>query len=144
MAGIQKALVIGDGIAGPIAALALRNAGIDASIFEAFDTPADGLGGMLMVAPNGVEALRIVGVDVTAIGQPISRMVVGDGDGKEFGSFAGLAELPSSQVVHRSDLYRVLNERVRGTMHSNRARQEAHRRSRHAVRDHRAIRGRQH
>jgi 2-polyprenyl-6-methoxyphenol hydroxylase-like FAD-dependent oxidoreductase len=113
MAGIQKALIIGDGIAGPIAALALRNAGIEASIFEAFETPADGLGGMLMVAPNGVEALRIVGVDVTAIGQPISRMVVGDGDGKEFGSFPGLARLPSSQVVRRSDLYRVLNERVR-------------------------------
>lgn len=113
MAHIQKALIIGDGIAGPIAALAFRKAGIEASIFEGFKTPADGLGGMLMVAPNGLEALRIVGVDVTAIGQPISRMVVGDGDGKELGSFPRLARLPSSQIVRRSDLYRVLNERVR-------------------------------
>jgi 2-polyprenyl-6-methoxyphenol hydroxylase-like FAD-dependent oxidoreductase len=113
IAAVRKALVIGDGIAGPIAALALRNAGIEASIFEAFETPADRLGGMLMVAPNGVEALRIVGVDVRKIGQPISRMIVGDGDGKEFGAFHGLARLPSSQIVRRSDLYSVLNDRAK-------------------------------
>ena len=34
------ALVVGGGIAGPVAALALRKAGIDATVYEAYDTAA--------------------------------------------------------------------------------------------------------
>lgn len=54
----QNALVIGCGIGGPVAAMALQRAGIDAVIYEAYDRPADVLGSFLNVASNGLDALR--------------------------------------------------------------------------------------
>jgi 2-polyprenyl-6-methoxyphenol hydroxylase-like FAD-dependent oxidoreductase len=109
---IRKALVVGGGIAGPVTALALRRAGIAATIYEAYDTSAEGLGGMLMLAPNGLDALRVVGVDAGALGQPVGRMIMGDGTGKRFGEFPGLPGLPPSRLLWRSDLYRLLRERA--------------------------------
>jgi 2-polyprenyl-6-methoxyphenol hydroxylase-like FAD-dependent oxidoreductase len=108
----RKALIIGGGIAGPVAALALRRAGIASTLYEAYATSAEGLGGMLMLAPNGIDALRIVGVDASMLGQPIAGMVMGDGSGKRFGEFPGLPNLPPSRLVWRSDLYRLLHERT--------------------------------
>ena len=110
MASTGKALIIGGGIAGPVVALALRQAGIGSTIYEAYATTAEGIGGLLMVAPNGLDALRIIGADVSTIGQPIQRMVMASGNGKRFGEFAGLRDLPPSQVMWRSDLYRVLHD----------------------------------
>src|ERR1700754_5034953 len=52
----RTALVIGGGIAGPVAAVALRRAGIDATVYEAYAGPAQGGGGEMMVASNGVAA----------------------------------------------------------------------------------------
>ena len=37
----RKALIIGGGIAGPVAALLLQRAGIEAEIYEARDAPED-------------------------------------------------------------------------------------------------------
>jgi FAD-dependent urate hydroxylase len=51
---IRSALVIGGGIAGPVAAMALQKAGIDAVVYEAFPSRADGAGGGLTLAPNGL------------------------------------------------------------------------------------------
>jgi 2-polyprenyl-6-methoxyphenol hydroxylase-like FAD-dependent oxidoreductase len=110
--GTKTALVIGGGIAGPVAALALRRAGIAATLYEAYATSADGLGGTLMLAPNGLDALRIVGVDASALGQPISRMIMGDGSGKRFGEFPTLSNLPPSRLLWRSELYQLLHERA--------------------------------
>ena len=42
---IKTALVIGGGIAGPVAAMALQKAGIDAVVYEAYSSRADGTGG---------------------------------------------------------------------------------------------------
>src|SRR5690242_12242625 len=108
----KEVLIIGGGIAGPIAALALRRAGIGATIYEAYATSAEGIGGMLNVAPNGLDALRVVGVDLDGIGQPIQRMVIADGRGKRLGGFDGVPGLPPSRVVLRSDLYRLLHEHL--------------------------------
>lgn len=105
-------MVIGGGIAGPVAALALRKAGIDATVYEAYQDTADGVGGTLMVAPNGLDALRIVGIDVDAVGQPIQGMVMTDGRGKRIGEFGGIPGLPPSQVMWRAELYRVVRERA--------------------------------
>ena len=58
MTTVRTAIVIGGGIAGPVTALALRKAGIDATVYEAYPTTADGIGGTLALAPNGVAALR--------------------------------------------------------------------------------------
>jgi len=71
MTAVRTALVIGGGIAGPVAAMALRRAGIEPTVYEAYAGTADGVGGMLTVAPNGLDALRIIGADevVRGIGQ---------------------------------------------------------------------------
>jgi 2-polyprenyl-6-methoxyphenol hydroxylase-like FAD-dependent oxidoreductase len=108
---VKSALVIGSGIAGPVAALALRKAGIDAAVYEAYGSPADGFGGVFMVAPNGLSALRIIGIDeqVKAIGQPIQRMVIEYGRGGQAGEFAGLPGLPSL-VMRRAGLNRLLHD----------------------------------
>jgi 2-polyprenyl-6-methoxyphenol hydroxylase-like FAD-dependent oxidoreductase len=94
-----------------VVALALQKAGITARVYEAYPGTADGIGGMLMVAPNGLAALHLIGGDrVATLGQPIQRMVMADGSGKRFGEFAGLASLPPSRVMWRSELYRALHD----------------------------------
>lgn len=116
MTGVGTALVIGGGIAGPVTAIALREAGIDAAIYEAHDRQADGVGGALMLAPNGIAALRAIGIDqaVTEVGLPTPRMVMETGAGKRLGAFTDLPGLPTSHTFARADLYRVLlDEAVR-------------------------------
>ena len=108
MAAVRTALIIGGGIAGSVSALALRRAGIEATVFEAYADTAEGIGGMLMLSPNGLDALRLLGVDASAIGQPIQRMVMGDAKGKRFGEFPGLPSLPPSRLMWRSNLHRTL------------------------------------
>src|SRR5207253_2662940 len=110
VAQVKSAIVIGGGIAGPAAALALRKAGIEAIVCEAYPSTAEGMGGMLMVAPNGLNALAVIGLDeaVAAIGQPIGRMVMADARGKKLMEIGSLHGLPASQLMWRSDLYRVV------------------------------------
>jgi 2-polyprenyl-6-methoxyphenol hydroxylase-like FAD-dependent oxidoreductase len=57
----RKALVIGAGIAGPITAILLKRAGIDAEIFEAWPR-STGIGGGLQIAPNGMHVLDEAGL----------------------------------------------------------------------------------
>ncbi|MFI7630970.1 FAD-dependent oxidoreductase [Microbispora rosea] len=112
MTGVRTALVIGGGIAGPVTALALRRAGIEATVHEAYETPADGLGGWLQVAPNGLEALRILGAadSVEASGRPIRRTIIADGRGRKFGAYTGVPGLPPGRALRRSELYRLLHD----------------------------------
>lgn len=114
MADIRTALIIGGGIAGPVTALALRKAGIEATIHEAYPSSAQGIGGALMVAPNGLDALRIVGADeaVRAVAQPITHMVLANGRGKPVGEFPGLPGMPPSMLIWRSELCRVLHQQA--------------------------------
>jgi len=112
MTHVRTALVIGGGVAGPVMALALRKAGIDAEVYEAYSSSADTIGGMLTVAPNGLEALALVGADeaVRLAGQPMSSMIMADGRGRQIGEFPGLDGLPPSRALWRFDLCRVLRE----------------------------------
>ncbi|KOG90718.1 FAD-dependent oxidoreductase, partial [Streptomyces varsoviensis] len=57
---MTRALIIGGGIAGPVAALALRKAGIDSTVYEAYPGGADDVGAFLMLFANGLAALRTV------------------------------------------------------------------------------------
>ena len=51
-------LVIGSGIAGLATAISLQKAGHNATVFEAYSGPSDGVGGFLTVAVNGFDALE--------------------------------------------------------------------------------------
>ncbi|MEV0266145.1 FAD-dependent monooxygenase [Streptomyces sp. NPDC050617] len=55
---MTRALIIGGGVAGPVAALALRKAGIDSTVYEAYPRGADDVGAFLMLFANGLAALR--------------------------------------------------------------------------------------
>jgi 2-polyprenyl-6-methoxyphenol hydroxylase-like FAD-dependent oxidoreductase len=110
MTKVRSALVIGGGVAGPVAALALRKAGIEATVYEAYPSSADGIGGSLALAPNGQAALEVVGARDAVVGTalPIPRTVMSF-NGKEvrIPVLAGLAPL---QIVRRADLHRALHD----------------------------------
>jgi len=114
MAGIKSALVIGGGIAGPVAALALRKAGIAATVYEAYDGAALDAGAMLTVAPNGLAALEVVGLAsaVRAAGHDLHAMVMEKGSGKPLMTVAALPGLPPSCTILRPELFRVIHEGV--------------------------------
>ncbi len=67
MTHTRTALVIGGGIAGPAAAMALQKPGIDAVVYEARSTGADDTGLFLTIASNGIDALRVRGADTPAL-----------------------------------------------------------------------------
>jgi 2-polyprenyl-6-methoxyphenol hydroxylase-like FAD-dependent oxidoreductase len=115
MTDIRTAVVIGGGIAGPVTAIALQRAGIDATVYEAYATAADGVGGMLGLAPNGLDALAAVELDhvVRGLAQPVSAMVIHSGTGKPLARFADPAGAPILHVIWRADLYRALYEEAR-------------------------------
>ena len=56
-----KALIIGGGIAGPVTAIFMKQAGIDAEPFEAWPH-STGIGGGLQIAPNGMHVLAEIGL----------------------------------------------------------------------------------
>jgi 2-polyprenyl-6-methoxyphenol hydroxylase-like FAD-dependent oxidoreductase len=112
MTRARTAVVIGGGIAGPVTALALHRAGIEATIYEGHSGPAGGLGGLIGLAPNGVAALEIVGAadKVVAAAQPIDRQVLSIG-GKRI-ALPELRGAGSLQMIRRADLYEVLRDRA--------------------------------
>lgn len=109
MTRVRTAVIIGGGIAGPVAALALRRAGIEATVHEGYSSSAEGVGGTIALAPNGVAALSVVGVTVPAA-QPIERQVMAVG-GKRV-PLPGLTGVGPLQVIRRADLYGALAARV--------------------------------
>ncbi|GEL18872.1 FAD-dependent monooxygenase [Pseudonocardia asaccharolytica] len=116
MTNVKTALVIGSGVAGPVAAMALQRAGIEATVYEAHDGPADGVGAMLGLAPNGLNALSVIGADETvrSIGEPVSSMITQSWTGKRLAEFGDAAGPPILHVMWRADLYRALyDEAVR-------------------------------
>ncbi|HZA09088.1 FAD-dependent monooxygenase [Mycobacterium sp.] len=113
MSTVRSALVIGGGIAGPVAAAALHKAGIAAKVYEAYPEASNGIGGKLALEANGLAALEIIGAAdaVCAAATPITRSVM---------SFARkgpvempqLHEVPPRRVIDRGDLHRILHERA--------------------------------
>jgi 2-polyprenyl-6-methoxyphenol hydroxylase-like FAD-dependent oxidoreductase len=93
-----------------VTALALAKAGIQAIVYEAHASAADGVGAMLSLAPNGLDALQIIGADkaVQAIGQPVPGVVMADGSGNRLAEFDGFPSLPATHAIARADLFRAL------------------------------------
>lgn len=116
MPAAQTALVIGGGIAGPVAATALGMAGVDAAVYEtrpADPVSANGIGGSLALEPNGLAALRIIGADdaVRAAAVPITRsmMSIASKPGREL---PGRNGFPPRRLIDRGVLHRILRERA--------------------------------
>jgi 2-polyprenyl-6-methoxyphenol hydroxylase-like FAD-dependent oxidoreductase len=110
-----KAIIIGGGIGGPVAAMFLKRAGIEAHIYEAQPAPDDDQGYFLNVASNGLHVLRALGLDaqVAAEGFPIPRMVMWNGSGKRLGEVRnGVApgQGAVSVVAKRGALHRLVRE----------------------------------
>jgi 2-polyprenyl-6-methoxyphenol hydroxylase-like FAD-dependent oxidoreductase len=112
----RTALVIGGGIAGPVAAMALQKAGIQATVYEAYAGTADGVGGGLSIAPNGQNALAVLGADhvVRDIGLPVTAMVLQNSTGRRIAEFPSPPGLPVMQFVWRPELYRAFYDETTG------------------------------
>jgi 2-polyprenyl-6-methoxyphenol hydroxylase-like FAD-dependent oxidoreductase len=109
---MTRAIVVGGGVAGPVAAMALQRAGIEATVHEAHAGPAGDVGAWLGLQVNGLDALRAIGAEqaVADVGFPTPVI--------EFRSWTGkvLGALPTSGPggnvglsMRRSDLYRALH-----------------------------------
>jgi FAD-dependent urate hydroxylase len=110
---IGKVIIIGAGIAGPTAALALQKIGVEATIYEAYKTTAHSVGSFMNLATNGLDGLRTLGVQeaVKAAAVPTQRIVMWSGTGKRLGEVGNGIALPDGTVNHtikRADLYAVL------------------------------------
>ncbi|MGH3921371.1 MAG: FAD-dependent oxidoreductase, partial [Pseudonocardiaceae bacterium] len=116
MTHTRTALVIGGGIAGPVAAMALQKAGIEATVYEAYEHTADGIGGGLSIAPNGLGALAVLGIGdaIMRIGTPITAMVMQSWTSKRLAEFSPPPDLPAMQFVWRDELYRTLFDEMAG------------------------------
>ena len=115
MSRAKRALIIGGGVAGPVAAMALQRASIDGFIYEAYAGGADYAGAFLTFASNGLDALRAIDAHhlVLAEGFPTPRMTIQSGTGKHLGDVPNGGTLPDgtvSQTLKRADLYRVLRD----------------------------------
>jgi 2-polyprenyl-6-methoxyphenol hydroxylase-like FAD-dependent oxidoreductase len=110
----MRVLIIGSGVAGTVAALAVHKAGHEPVIYEAYEQSA-GLehGIYLGVAVNGMDALRAVDAHhvVLSTGFPSGAMAFYSGTGKKLGEMRMGPELSDGTVTHtirRSDLYQGL------------------------------------
>jgi 2-polyprenyl-6-methoxyphenol hydroxylase-like FAD-dependent oxidoreductase len=112
-----SALVIGGGIAGPAAAMALQKAGIDSVVYEAHPAAAEGVGVFLTLAVNGVGALRTLGADKPAIadGFPTTAITLWSGTGKKLGASVvsvPLADGTTGYTLKRASLYKAMHDQA--------------------------------
>jgi FAD-dependent urate hydroxylase len=117
MTHTRTALVIGGGIAGPAAAMALQQAGIQATVYEAHPRGAEGIGIFLTLASNGIDALRTIDADKPALaaGFPTPRILLRSATGKPLGAArAGLplADGTTSHTLKRPDLYTAIHQQA--------------------------------
>ncbi len=113
MTHTRTALVVGGGIAGPAAAMALQKAGIDSVVYEAHPTSADSIGAFLTLATNGVAALRTLDADKAAVaaGFPTTASTMWSGTGKRLGAAAvsmTLEDGTTGYTLKRADLYQAM------------------------------------
>src|ERR1700759_1245564 len=106
---MTKALIIGGGIAGSVTAVALRKAGIDSTVYEAYDRSSDGVGAYLSFGVNGMDALRTLGLGETAeqLGFETPTMAFYTGAGRKLFQFdhGKLADGTISRTMKRASLY---------------------------------------
>lgn len=111
----MHALIIGAGIGGPLAAIALQQMGVEATVYEAHAGPAESRGLFLGLGINGMRVLRQLGLlDAVLRADPIPTptMAFRSSTGKRLGSVAQgwLDGQTPSITMMRGALQRVLAE----------------------------------
>ncbi|MBH5129542.1 MULTISPECIES: NAD(P)/FAD-dependent oxidoreductase [Streptomyces] len=115
---MTRALVVGGGIAGPVAAIALQKAGLDPVVYEAFPRTADTAGNFMNIAPNGLDALACVGLaePVRRLGFTTPAIAFYRADGRRLTEDVPVEVQAGPgaviQTLRRADLYRTLREEV--------------------------------
>jgi len=113
----RAALIIGSGVAGAAAAMALQKAGVESVVYEARPTSPAGIGEFLTLATNGVNALRTLDADAAAIaaGFPTTALTLWSGTGRRLGAAVVSMTLPdgaTGYTMKRADLYQALTDQV--------------------------------
>jgi FAD-dependent urate hydroxylase len=114
---MTRALIIGGGVAGPVAAMALQRAGIEAVVYEAYTPATEEVGSYLTVATNGIDALRAIDADTPVLhaGFPTPTNLLYSGTGRRLGAVSNGGVLPDGTTAHtikRARLYRVLHQQA--------------------------------
>src|SRR3954447_16374153 len=107
---VEPINIVGAGIAGLAAALALRRRGFPVSLFERTAHFAP-VGAGIVLAPNALRILTELGVDVQSHGSPIARFQVRDRRGRPLQRL-DLTRLPRplglALAFHRAELHEAL------------------------------------
>src|SRR5580658_3225157 len=114
MPGSLRVAIVGGGIGGLTAALALRARGLDAAVFEQAEVVRE-IGAGVSIHPNAARLLRRVGLQdqLEKIGAPISGIVLRTSQGEPIATSAGPASPEFSAGdqgynVHRADFLNLL------------------------------------
>jgi FAD-dependent urate hydroxylase len=112
---MTSALIVGGGIAGPVTAMALQRAGIEAVVFERYPDTGGDLGAFLTLQTNGLDALRAIDAHrpVASRGFPTPTIKLYSGNGKHLGTVpngGALLDGTVSQTLKRAALYRSLRD----------------------------------
>jgi 2-polyprenyl-6-methoxyphenol hydroxylase-like FAD-dependent oxidoreductase len=112
-----KAVIVGGGVAGLVAAMALQRAGIEAVVYEAHVPTGGEVGSYLTVASNGLDALGAIGADgpVRAAGFPTPTNLLLSSGGRRLGRVSNggrLADGTAAHTIKRARLYRVLHQQA--------------------------------
>ncbi|WP_020669028.1 FAD-dependent oxidoreductase [Amycolatopsis nigrescens] len=114
---MTKALIIGAGIGGPAAAMALRKVGIESTIYEAYEGTAHDVGATMGMSTNGLDALRLLGAHegIKAAGIATPRSAMWTGRGRLLMDDLDVTADTDSTVsvmIRRADVYAALHEEV--------------------------------
>lgn len=105
----KQALIIGGGVAGPAAAMALQRVGIEATVCEAEEQLIRYRGSFLVVARNGIHALRTLDAFEPALARGfwVTRMELHSGSGKRLGELGSNA---GGLAIERGELAAALRD----------------------------------
>jgi len=109
---MSTALIIGGGIAGTVTAMALRKAGIDATVYEAYPSTASEVGAFLTLMNNGLDALRAIDCYDLVVNSsfPIDTVQFFTHTGKHLGDSAvgTTTGVDGPHAIKRAELYKLL------------------------------------
>jgi len=106
------ALIVGAGVAGLAAALALCRHGFDIQLLEQAPAIAE-VGAGLQISPNGTRVLAALGLDPADFGDPARAVRLHDHHGRPVLTM-GLPSRPGFFLMHRADLIAALETAARG------------------------------